>query len=435
MHWHVVASAQSEHRLVLVLLQLVVIIAAARAFGLLLRRIGQPAVVGEIIAGLVLGPSILGKVEGWWLGDHRVTNFIFDPQVSDIINVLAQIGLILLLFLVGLEFDFGHLKTSHKKAMAISVAGALVPFALGYGLGHVMPYWLDERVEVHGFSLFMGTALAITAMPVLARMLIDFGITRTRLAAITMSAAAINDAAGWIVLAAVSAVVNANYDAMATLRMVALTLAFVAAMIFAVRPILIPWIRWAMKKGQGEMGATSLAVLLIVIFLAAIATAQIGIFAIFGAFVLGAALSDQRQFRDAVARRLQDFVMVFFLPIFFTFTGLRTQVDALQTPALWAMTAVICATAILGKLGACSLAARASGMNWKESLCVGSLMNTRGLMELIVINVGWELKVIPRSVYCMLVLMAVVTTLMTLPLVNLFKKGTELESPMQAHTR
>ncbi|HVT81373.1 MAG TPA: cation:proton antiporter [Phycisphaerae bacterium] len=426
-----ILASTSEHLLVVVLLQLAIIIAVARACGLLIRRIRQPAVVGEIAAGLILGPSVLGKIERWTWGDHRISLAIFDPAVSPIFTILSQLGLILLLFLVGLEFDFSHLRTGHRKALAISAAGAVLPFGMGYALGpFVLPY-LETPVEVHGFSLFLGTAMAITAMPVLARMMIDFNITRTRLAAITISAAAVNDAVGWIVLAAVSAVVNAKYDPWGSLRMALLTLGFGAAMVLVVRPVLGRWARWAMARGKGEIGLTSLAFLLIVIFLAAIATSLIGIFAIFGAFILGAALSGEHQFREAVSRRLRDFVMVFFLPVFFTYTGLRTDVGTLDTRALWLLAAAACAVAVAGKFGGCSIAARATGMTWRESLCVGSLMNTRGLMELIVINVGLDLGVIPHSVYCMLVLMAVATTLMTAPLLFAFHKGTELEAPMR----
>jgi len=427
----IVLAATSEHQLVIVLLQLAIIIAVARVCGVLIRRIGQPAVVGEIAAGLILGPSVLGKIELWTWGDHRLSATVFDPTVSPIVHTLSELGLILLLFLVGLEFDFSHLKTGHTKALAISATGAVLPFGMGYFLAPLMLPYLETRVELHGFSLFLGTAMAITAMPVLARMMIDFNITRTRIAAITISAAAVNDAAGWIVLAAVSAVVNAQYNPWVSLRMAVLTIIFAAVMFLVVRPLLGRWARWSMARTGGDIGLTSLAGLLIIIFLAAIATSLIGIFAVFGAFILGASLSGQHQFRDAIMRRLRDFVMVFFLPIFFTYTGLRTDIGTLDTRALWLLAAAAIAVAVAGKLGGCTFAARLSGMTWRDSLCVGSLMNTRGLMELIVINVGLDLGVIPRSVYCMLVLMAIVTTLMTAPLLFAFHKGTELEAPMR----
>jgi Kef-type K+ transport system membrane component KefB len=434
------AAATQETFLITVLVQLTVIIAVARAFGILFRRIGQPAVVGEITAGVILGPSVFGKLELLaGLSNHPISQAIFNPAVSDVFKLLSDLGLILLLFLVGLEFDFSHLKTSHRAAISISVTGVVLPFVLGYGLAHWIQPYLEPvdlgqgksaPVELHGFALFMGTAMAITALPVLGRMLMEFNVMRTRLAAITISAAAVDDATGWIILAAVSAVVHSDYNIVSTLTMVGLTVGFAALMAFVARPLLIRWINWTLARGHGELGHTAIAMLLIIIMLAAIATSLIGIFAIFGAFILGAVLSDQRAFQHAVSRQLRNFVTVFFLPIFFTYTGLKTDIGTLTRPELWAFAAAICAAAIAGKLGGCTLAARVSGLPWRESLCVGSLMNTRGLMELVVINVGYELHVIPRSVYCMLVIMALLTNYMTTPLVLALKKGTELEEPM-----
>ena len=436
---NVLASA-GEMRLVIVLVQLVVIVAAARLLGVLFRRLGQPMVVGEITAGLLLGPSVLGKLEGLaGFSHHEITLAIFNPDVSDIFSILSQVGLILLLFLVGLEFDFRHLRSHHRSAVAISMAGVLLPFVLGFGLAHLIHPFLEQvsdggilkPVELHGFALFMGTAMSITALPTLGRMMMEFQVTRTRLATITISAAAVDDATGWIILASVSAMVHANYNLLGTVRMVLLTFGYAAFMGLVARRVLVWWIRHTLARHGGELGLSALAVLLIVIFLSAIATSLIGIFAIFGAFLMGAVLSDQAAFRDAVNRQLSNFVIVFFLPIFFTYTGLRTDIGTLTTPLLWSLAASVSAVAILGKFGGCSLAARISGLTWRESVCVGTMMNTRGLMELIVINVGYELHVIPRSVFCMLVLMALLTTFMTTPLLMWFKKGTELEPAMR----
>lgn len=435
------AATHHEATLVTVLLQLGIIVAVARLFGLLFKKLGQPVVAGEIAAGVVLGPSVFGKLEvlaGY--SNHEVSRAIFDPAVADVFGVLSQLGLILLLFLVGMEFDFSHLKRSHKSALAISITGVVIPFALGWQLAR----WIHPQVEgvekggvmvpvdAHGFALFMGTAMAITALPVLARMMMEFNVTRTRIGTVTISAAAIDDATGWILLAAVSAMVKAQYQPLETLRMVGLTVAFAGGMLLVVRPVLVRWIAWSLKRGHGELGLNAMAILLIVIFLCSIATSLIGIFAIFGAFTLGAVLSDQAVFREAVTRELRNFVMVFFLPIFFTYTGLRTDIGTLGSATMWMLAAAVCAVAIVGKFGGCTLAAKASGLSWRDSLCIGSLMNTRGLMELVVINVGYDLGIIPRSVYCMLVIMAMVTTYMTAPLLQAFKRGTELEAPMRA---
>jgi Kef-type K+ transport system membrane component KefB len=434
------APEHGEALLVIVLIQLGVIIGVARIFGVLFRLIGQPVVVGEIVAGVVLGPSVFGKIEtllGY--GNHPLSRAIFDPAVTEIFSVMSQVGLILLMFLVGMEFDFSHLKRSYKSAVGISTVGAVVPFGLGWLLAHAIHPYLEGvsrgdtviPLDLHGFSLFMGTAMAITALPVLGRMMLEFNITRTRLATVTISAAAINDATGWILLAAVSAMVKSQFRALDTLRMVGLTVAFGLAMLVLVRPILVRWIRWSMDRHHGSLGFNAMTILLIVIFVCAIATSLIGIFAIFGAFVLGAVLSDQAVFREAVTRELRSFVTVFFLPIFFTLTGLRTDIGTLSTTLLWGIAGLVVVAAMLGKFGGCTIAARISGHRWRESLCVGAMMNTRGLMELVVINVGYDLGIIPRSVFCMLVMMALVTTLMTTPILKVLKRGTELDEPME----
>jgi Kef-type K+ transport system membrane component KefB len=294
---------------------------------------------------------------------------------------------------------------------------------------------LGERVEPVGFSLFLGTALSITAIPILGRMMMELGITRARLAAVTISAAAVDDAAGWILLATVAAIARATtagetgiaFDLSRTLVMAGATVGFGLVMVFAVRPVLCAAVRRVLRRGGGEIGVNALAVLLAVLFGCALATNLIGIFAIFGAFLLGAILSGEHSFREAVNRRLRDFVTAFFLPIFFAYTGLRTDVGTLGSWQLWLLAAVVCAVAVAGKLGGCALAARLSGYPWRESACVGVLMNTRALMALIVINLGKDLRVMPDSVFCMLILMALLTTIMTTPLLLRFMRGTELE--------
>lgn len=429
-----------EEFLLPLLIQLALIIAAARAFAALFRRIGQPAVVGEIAAGLILGPSVLG----------RLFPSLFDalfhpaiaglpPEASDlmlgrVMTALAQIGLVLLLFLIGLEFDFSHLRWHGRSALGISLAGLVVPFGLGVALGWWMHPLVAGTIPRLAFVLFMGTALSITAIPVLGRIMLDLGITRSRLATITIAAAAVEDAIGWILLASVAALASSlkaggegGFDPWQAARMGGWTLAFGVGMAVAGRPLLVRFARWAMKSGKGELSVDGLAAVLVVLLLCAVTTNLIGIFAVFGAFALGAVLSDQHDFREAINRRLRDFVTGFFLPIFFAYTGLRTRVDALDGSQAWLLAAAVSAVAILGKLGGCYVAARLGGLSRRESTCVGAMMNTRGLMELVVINVGKDLGVIPDSVYCMLVLMALLTTFMTTPLLLWAMRGTELE--------
>jgi Kef-type K+ transport system membrane component KefB len=423
-----------ENLLLPLLVQLILIILAARLFATLFRRLGQPAVVGEIAAGLILGPSVLGRLfpDLFAAVFHPAVHGL-EPELSEqllrwVLTTLSQLGLIFLLFLIGLEFDFDHLRWHGKSALAISLAGLALPFSLGVGLAYFMrPHVGVPEERALGFALFLGTALSITAIPILGRMMMELGITRTRLGAITISAAAVDDAAGWILLATVAAVVGSGFRPAQTLVMVGATVTFGLGMVYVGRPLLRRWARWVLRVGGGELTLNSLAVLLAVVLLCAIATNLIGIFAIFGAFVLGAVLSDEHAFREAVARRLRDLVTAFFLPIFFAYTGLRTNVGSLDSGTAWLFCGLVSAAAIVGKLGGCTAAAWLSRFSFRESLCIGTMMNTRALMALIVINLGKDLRVIPDSVFCMLILMALATTIMTTPVLLRIMHGTELE--------
>ncbi len=428
---YLLAQAHVEATLVVVLVQLSLIIVAARLFAAIFRKIGQPAVVGEIAAGLILGPSVLGRIPGvhdYWLRLFHPT----DPglqSLGDVFTMLSQLGLIFLLFLIGLEFDFKHLKTTRGSSLFISIMGIAAPFGLGYGLAKLMfPHLGLDQSRFVGFALFMGTAMSITAIPILGRIMMELNITRTRLGAVTITAAAIDDACGWILLATVSALVRSNFHLLDSFLMLGETLGFAILMVLVVRPFLTKWFARSLKKSGGYLTINSLAFLIIVMFLCAIATSLIGIFAIFGAFILGATMSDQDEFRHAVAERLRDFVTAFFLPIFFTYTGLRTDVGSVGNGTMWLFAAAVSVAAIVGKFGGCAIAAKLSGFTNRESSCIGVMMNTRALMELIVINVGYDLGVIPRGVFCMLVIMALVTTIMTAPILLRVVHGTELES-------
>jgi Kef-type K+ transport system membrane component KefB len=422
-----------EELLLPVLLQLAVIIVTARCFAVLLRRLGQPSVVGEIVAGLILGPSVCGRLfpETWRVVFHPgvpgLPPELADPLLGTVLTVLSEIGLVLLLFLIGLEFDFGHLRWHGRAALAIAVAGIALPFALGVGLAALMHPLVAGDIPALGFTLFLGTALSITAIPVLGRIMMELNITRTRLGAITVAAAAVDDALGWILLTTITAVVRAEFDPLATLRMAAATVGFALVMTFLGRPVLCRWARRGLRPSDGELSVNHLAVLLALIFACGIVTNRIGIFAVFGAFFLGAVLSGEHAFRQALSRRLHDFVTAFFLPIFFCYTGLRTDVGSLGSGLLWGLSGLVLAAAVLGKLGGCALAARLGGFSAREAGCVGTLMNTRGLMTLIVVNLGKDLGVVPDSVFGMLVLMALATTVLTTPLLLRLMRGTELE--------
>jgi Kef-type K+ transport system membrane component KefB len=421
-----IASAV-ESQLFLVLIQLSVIIAAARIAGIAARKLGQPAVIGEVLAGLALGPSFFGSVF------PDLFAKVFDPSVAPVLNIMKELGLVFLLFLIGLEFDFSHLKSRGKAAVSISLAGIALPFALGWALGTWLfplianePNAYGKALSNSGFVIFMAASMCITALPILGRIMMEMNITRTRIGAITITAAAFDDAAGWVMLASVSAAVSAQFQLSHTLFMLGQIVAFLLVMFFVVRPLLVRFVAAGFKPGD-TLTMNQLAFIFVALFICSVSTSLIGIFAIFGAFVLGAMLSDQHAFRDAISGSLFKFVTAFFLPIFFTYTGLRTEMGSIDGAGLWLAAGAVLFAAVAGKFGGCSLAARISGMSWRESACVGAMMNTRGLMELIVINLGYELGVLPKSVFCMLVIMAVVTTIMTTPLLMWFMRGTELE--------
>ncbi len=418
----------SEHVLLTVIIQLIVIIAASRLFGAIFRKLGQPQVCGEIAAGLVLGPSLFGGMF------PELFHTIFNPSVSSIFTTMSQLGLVLLMFLIGLEFDFGHLDDNRHAALSISVIGIIIPFGFGFALGKYMHTTLGLVGSAFNFSLFMAAAMSITAIPTLGRIMIELNIHRTRIGSLTISAAAAGDAAGWIILALVTAIARSTFDPFQLSLMIAEVLLFCFVMWFAIRPLIIRWSRTVLGNSGGELTLDSLALLLILIFVAAICTSLIGIFSIFGAFFLGAILYDQTELVAAIRRRLSDFVTVFFLPIFFTYTGLRTDIGSMDGSSLWFLCGLVLLAATAGKFGGCMLAARANGLPLRESSIIGALMNTRGLMELIVINIGYDLGIIPKSVFFMLVFMAVVTTYMTAPVVRLLVPNSEIEREYSAST-
>jgi len=413
-------NASIEAAMFRVIVQLVAIIAVARISGNLFRRMGQPSVCGEIAAGLILGPSLFGK---FFPGIFQT---MFDPGVTPVFNILSQLGLILVMFLMGLEFDFDHLPDNRRTAVSVSVAGILLPFSLGFVLGKVMHAQLALTGSWVNFSLFMATAMSITAIPVLGRIMIELNITRTRIGSITISAAAINDAIGWIILALITAIVRSTFDPMRLATMVVAIVVYALTMAFLVRPLVARWASWTLRQNHGELSLNGMAVLLVLVLLSSLATNAIGIFSLFGAFMMGAVLYDQARLREAIHRRLNDFVTTFFLPIFFTYTGLRTDAGAMAGGKLWLFCGLVLMCAMIGKYGGCTWAARWNGVSRREASIIGVMMNARGLTELIVINVGYELGILPKTVFFMLVFMAVATTYITTPVLRRLFRGSEL---------
>jgi Kef-type K+ transport system membrane component KefB len=404
--------SHAEALLFHVLLELIVIVAAARAGGWLLGRLGQPQVVGEIAAGLALGPSLLGRLA------PELSRYLFFEATEPVFVVLGQLGLVFLMFLVGLEFHFGHLRRLGRTALGVALAGIALPFALGLAVGAAIhPVVASEVPRLH-FTLFLATALSITAIPVLGRILMEFGITRTPIGALTLSAAAVDDALGWVLLAAVAATAVGSFHATDALGTIALTIAFAAGVVLVVRPLVARWAARAFAPGARGLTLLPFSILLLGIFASAAITNRIGIFSIFGPFVLGAALWDQERLREAAGARLWDVVNAFFLPIFFTYTGLRTDIGMLGSPRDWAICGLILVAAVAGKMLGTGFMAWRGGMSGRESTAVAVLMNTRALMGLVAINIGRDLGLIPPQVFTMLVVMALVTTFMTSPLLR-----------------
>jgi len=419
-----VAVHQTEALLYFTLLQLVVIVLAGRIGGEIALRFGQNRTVGEIMIGILLGPSLFGLLA------PEVFGYVFRSAPPDAMQMLSQIGLILLMFQIGTEFDFSHLKDrQHRSTVTrVALAGLIAPFILGFGFGYFTAPILSPGVNGVASGLFVATAFSITALPILGRIMIDFNMHRAPLGVIGISAAAINDVVGWLLLALVTTLAVSKFDGMAFATKLVLVLLFMAACWKLLRPALKALIRRFHVAG-GRLSDNLLGILLAVIFLAAMSTYQLGIFAIFGGFITGVLLYDEHELVEAWKGRVGHFVNVFFLPIFFTFTGLRTDIGSLDSAAAWGWCALAILLASAGKFGGTYFAARRCGLNHAESSVLGIMMNTRALMELVVLNVGLDLGVISRELFTMLVIMAIVSTVITSPGLRRWLPGVGIAVP------
>lgn len=404
----------TESLLFSILSQLIVMIVAARVGNALARRFGQPGVVGEIIAGLMLGPSLFGH----FFPDASLA--LFGAKASAPITIISQIGLVLLMFQIGMDFEFGHLsrRKNRNGTLGITAASISVPFALGFMIGQISAPLLAPNVDPLTYSLFCGVGLAITAVPILGRILKEFDLTRTEIGVVAISAAAINDVIGWVLLAGISAYAAAAFSLEAMALQVAGIVLLAAISWFVLRRI-IYWLLERYPVQGGEVPPHLMTTVIAFAFAMAIATFMLGIFAIFGGFLAGLLFHHDRAFVEAWRRQVGRFVLVFFLPVFFTYTGLRTNVLGLTAASDWMWLGVILAAAIGGKMVPVFLASRMARFSNSESAILGSLMNTRALMELIVLNIGYDMGILPQNVFTMLVIMAVVTTVMTGPLLRL----------------
>src|SRR5215813_1833021 len=407
-------NAASADTLLHVLIALAVVIVLARALGTLFKRFQQPPVVGEIIAGIMLGPSLLGR---FW---PDASAFLLPTTVAPYLGLISQVGVILYMFLVGLELDPGLLRNRGHQTVAISHASIMAPFLLGAGLAlWLYPMLSTSDVPFTCFSLFLGVSMSVTAFPVLARILTDRRIHTTRMGVIALTCAAVDDVTAWCLLAFVVSVVQARVSG--AFVTAGLAIGFIAAMVIFVRPAMV---RLALVYGnKGRLTQGVMALVFVGLLLAACATEVIGIHAVFGAFALGAVIPHDSSLARDLTDRLEDIVVVLLLPAFFAFTGMRTEIGLVSTGTEWLVCGAIILVASLGKFGGSLVAARLTGLGWRDSSALGVLMNTRGLMEIIVLNIGLELRVLSPTLFAMLVLMALVTTFMTTPILHLITRG------------
>lgn len=402
-----------HHPLAVLLSQIVVIVIVAKLFGFLCKKIGQPSVVGEMIAGILLGPSLFG------LYFPDLSAALFPPASLGNVQLLSQIGLVLFMFIVGLELDLGALKNSKDQAVVISHASIIVPFTMGVGLSYFLyDRFAPEGVNFLSFALFMGVAMSITAFPVLARIVQEKGIYRTRLGAMVITCAAVDDITAWCILAAVIAIAKAG-SLGSTFYILGLAIIYVVVMLRVVRPFLRKWLTRE-KKGLTKR---KVAVIFLTVVISAYLTEVIGIHALFGAFLAGIVMPEEVNFRQLLVNKVEDLTVVLFLPLFFAFTGLRTHISGLTEPEMYGALFLIVLVAVAGKFLGSAISAKFVGQDWKTSLSIGALMNTRGLMELVVLNIGYDLGVLSSEIFAMMVFMALITTFMTGPLLTLIDRA------------
>jgi Kef-type K+ transport system membrane component KefB len=378
------------------------------------KKFGQPLAVGEITAGILLGPSALGAV---WPANWPV---LFPHETQTSMQLLGKLGLIFLLFQVGMEFDYSHLRSRSRTITAVSVLGMVGPFLCGLALGPWLHREFAPDVPFFGFQLFLCVALSISALPIMGRILLEMKLERTAIGAMAISTAAIDDVIGWVLLGVATALVTADFNGWHLLLQVACIAGYFILLQKVVGPALRRHWQRHHHAGAAEKGLPNafLALLLVTLFASCLITHYLGIFVIFGAFLFGTCLHQEAGIVKAWRDRFSGLVLVAFVPIFFTNTGLNTRIGSLTTPEAWLACGLVLAAAVAGKLGGCYLGARLTGQPPREAGSIAALMNTRALMALIAINVGLELKLLTPALFTMLVIMALVTTAMCGPLLR-----------------
>lgn len=402
-----------QHPLTILLLQIAVIITAAKLLGSLFKRIGQPAVIGEIAAGILLGPSLLG-----WLAPDTMA-FLFPTSSLGTLQLLSQIGLILFMFIIGLEVDMDVFKTKATQGIVIGHISIVFPYFLGVILAWFLySEYAPANTPFVAYGLFMGIATSITAFPVLARILRERKMTKTPVGSLAILCAAINDITGWFLLAIVITIAKAG-NIPAALMGIVWSLIYVVSMFAFVKPLLKKLSDKRFTDGKSDITFTGIVFFMLIA--SSFIAEAIGIHALFGAFMAGVIMPTSSSVRHVFTEKVEDVSVTLLLPLFFAYTGLRTQIGVLNQGHLWLLCVEVIGIAVIGKFVGSTLAAKLVGQNWKDSLTIGALMNTRGLMELIVLNIGYELGILTTEIFTIMVLMALITTLMTGPALNMIE--------------
>ena len=398
----------------MLLLQIIAILLVSRVLGFVFVKIGQPTVIAEILAGILLGPSLLGYFY------PETYNFLFAAQTLGNLNILSQVGLVLFMFVIGMELNLGVIKNKMGTTFVISHASIIIPYFLGMLLAYfVYEEFAAGHTDFLSFALFIGISMSITAFPVLARIVQEKNLTKTHLGQISIACAAFDDVTAWCILAAVIAIAKTG-SIISSLYTIGFAIVYILFMLYVIKPF--------MKKigniysNSEVMNKNVLAFILLLLTLSAFATQLIGIHALFGAFLAGVIMPELPRFRKLIIEKIEDVALTFLLPLFFVYTGLRTEIGLLNTPHLWWITLLVIIFAVGGKFIGGAMSAKIMGENWRNSLSMGVLMNTRGLMEIVVLNIGYDMGILPKPIFVMLVLMALVTTFMTTPLLTLIHK-------------
>lgn len=410
-----------HHPLPTLILQILVILLASQCFAALATRLGQPRVIGEIIAGIVLGPSLLGLL----LPDAHLA--LFPPDSLPTLQLLSQLGLMLFMFIVGLELDLSQINRKATNAVVISHASIVFPYFLGVLLAYFLYQdFAPASISFTAFALFMGIAMSITAFPVLVRILQERGMSQHPLGVMAITCAASDDITAWCLLAVVIAIVKAESLHSAAMTIV-MTFVFLIGMWYGIRPLLARLAERYLAPGS-TIDRRAITIAFTVLLMSALITEIIGIHALFGAFFAGAILPADKALRRQLAEKIEHLSLVLLLPLFFAYTGLRTEIGLLDQWHLWAICLLVIVVAIAGKFLGSALAARCVGHPWNESLIIGALMNTRGLMELVVLNIGYDLGILSAEIFTMMVIMALATTLMTGPMLDLITRNARMTS-------